>query len=99
MVFAGLLVQSDDLRGLGRVDGLDLVAGPDPLAADDEVIFPAQLAADFVDGGTHPARILAFGEIDERLVYEWSFMQANLCVDRSFNGCHERTSEIFDAGG
>jgi hypothetical protein len=26
-------------------------------------------------------------------------MQANLGVDRRFNGCHERTSEIFDAGG
>ena len=35
----------------------------------------------------------------KRLVYERSFMETNLCGNRSFNGCHERTSEIFDAGG
>jgi len=26
-------------------------------------------------------------------------VQACLGAGRSFNGCHERTSEIFDAGG
>ncbi len=99
VLLAGLLVQSDDLRGLGRIDGLDLVAGLDPLAANDEVVLPTQQCTHFLDGGAHLAGVLFAGEIDQRLVYERSFMQTNLCGDRSFNGCHERTSEIFDAGG
>ena len=99
MLLAGLLVQSDHLRGLGRIDGLDLVAGLDPLAADDQVVLAAQLAAHFLDGGAHLAGSLRLGEIGERLVYERPFMQACLWAGRSFNGCHECTSEIFDAGG
>jgi hypothetical protein len=39
------------------------------------------------------------GEISERFVYERTFVQTNLWAGGSFNGCHNRTSEIFDAGG
>ena len=55
VLLAGLLVNADQLRGLGGIDGLDLVAGPGPLAADDQVVLAAQLAAHFFDGGAHLA--------------------------------------------
>jgi hypothetical protein len=45
--FAGLLMNSDDLRRLRGIQRLDLVGGLDALAADDEVILAAELAADF----------------------------------------------------
>ena len=99
VLLAGFLVQADQLRGPGGIDGLDLVAGPGPLAADDQVVLAAQLAAHFFDGGAHLAGSRFLREIGERFVYERPFMQACLWAGRSFNGCHERTSEIFDAGG
>ena len=99
MFFAGLLMQSDNLRGFCRVDGLDLVFGLDPFAADDQVVFAAQLATNLLDRGAHLARILRLGEVGERLIYEGAFMQASLWAGRSFNGCHDCTSKIFDAGG
>ena len=42
---AGLLMKAHHLRRLRRIDGLDLVRGLDALAADDQVVLAAQLAA------------------------------------------------------
>jgi hypothetical protein len=57
------------------------------------------LSAHLLDRRPHPAGIFFPRKIGEGFVYERPFMQANLWADRSFNGCHKRTSEIFDAGG
>ncbi len=74
MVFAGFLVQADNLRRLGGIDGLDLVRGLDALAADDEVILASELGAHFFDGGAHLAGIFFLAEINQRLVDERAFM-------------------------
>ena len=56
--FAGLLMDSDNLRRLRGIQGLDLVGGLDALAADDEVILAAELSADSLDGGAHLAGVV-----------------------------------------
>ena len=63
VLFAGLLMEPDNLRWLRRVQRLDLVGCLDALAADDEVILAAQLAAHFRDRGAHAARIVLVAEI------------------------------------
>ena len=88
VLFAGLLVDAHDLRRLRRVQGLDLVGGLDALAADDQVILAAELAADFRDGGAHAAGILFVAEIIEGLGDEWSLMQGRSRPDGGFKRCH-----------
>ena len=74
MVFAGFLVQADNLRRLGGINGLDLVRGLDALAADDEVILASELGAHFLNGGAHLAGVFFLAEINQRLVHEQAFM-------------------------
>ncbi len=89
MLFARLLVDSDDLRGARGVQGLDLVGGFDALAADDEVILAAKLAAHSLDGGAHLAGVLFVAKIEEGLVDEWALM-GGCCArpDGGFGDCH-----------
>ncbi len=84
VVFAGFLVDADNLRGLRRVQRLDLVGGFDALAADDEVILAAELGADFGDGGTHLAGVLFVAEIVEGLGDEWALMKTGARPDGGF---------------
>ena len=65
--------------GLRRVQRLDLVGGLDALAADDEVVLAAQLAADFRDGGAHAARVFFVAEIEKGLGDKWS-VNAGSCA-------------------
>ena len=91
VLLAGLLVDADHFRRLGGIDGTDLVGGLDALAADDQVVLAAQLSAHFFDGGAHLAHVVFFGEIDERLILERAFVQADLQTRRGFHGGHRRS--------
>jgi hypothetical protein len=71
-------MDAHDLRRLRRIDGFDLLPGLDPLAAEDEVILAAQLAAHLVDRCPHLARVFFAAEINRRFVDKWAFMQADL---------------------
>jgi hypothetical protein len=66
VLFARLLMDSDYLRRLRRVQRFDLVRGLDALAADDEVILAAKLSANTFDGGAHFAGVVFVAEIVER---------------------------------
>ena len=77
-------MDADNLGRLRRIQRLDLVGGLDALAADDEVIFAAQLAANFGDGGAHAARVLFVAEIEKRLGHKRSWMQARARPDGGF---------------
>src|ERR1700686_4040786 len=72
----------------GGFGGTNLVGGLDALAADDQVVFAAELSAHFFDGGTHFADVIFFGEIDKGLVCECTLMKADLQTRRGFHGCH-----------
>src|SRR5579862_2480761 len=67
VIFVGFLMDADDLRGLRRIQRLDLVSRLDALAADDEVILAAKLSTDFGDGGAHAAGVFFVAEIIEGL--------------------------------
>ena len=67
---AGLLMNADDLGRIRRIDRDDLVRGADVLAADDQVVFAAQLGADFCDCFAHAANVLRLAIIGDRLVDE-----------------------------
>jgi hypothetical protein len=92
MLFAGLLVDSHDLRWTRGIQRLDFVGGLDALAADDEVIFAAELAADALDGGAHIARVFFAAEIVKRLVDERALVSGCARPDGGFEGCHGRNS-------
>ena len=53
MLRAGSLMDADDLRGAGRIDGNDFAFGPQALAADDQVVLAAELALDLGERGLH----------------------------------------------
>ena len=91
--FACFLVNADNFRRLRRIQRFDLVLRLNALAADDEIILAAQLAANLVDGSTHFAGIFFLAEIGERLIREWALMKANLWSCGGFNGCHKCTSK------
>jgi hypothetical protein len=63
-------MDSNYLRRLRGIQGLDFVGGLDALAADDQVILAPELAADSLDGGAHLAGVVFFREIEKRLVDE-----------------------------
>ena len=75
MLFAGLLMDADYLRWLRRIQRLDLVGSLDALAADDEVILAAKLAADALDGSAHLAGVVFLAEVEEGLVGERALME------------------------
>jgi hypothetical protein len=77
-------VDANNLRGLRRVQRLDLFSSPDALAADDEVILASELAADFGDGGAHATGILFVAEIVEGLGDKWSLMDGRARPDGGF---------------
>jgi len=91
VLLARFLVNANHFRGFGGIDGTDLVGGLAALAADDQIVLAAQLATHFFDGGAHLAHVLFFGEIDERLILERTFVQADLQTRRGFHGCHRRS--------
>src|SRR5215813_8433437 len=99
MFFAGLLVNPDDLRWLGGIEGLDLLRGLDVFAAQDEVVLAAQLAANFFDRRAHLAGVFFAAEINRRLVAEWAFVQTDLQARRGFHGCHKCTSRGVRVSG
>jgi hypothetical protein len=74
VLFAGLLMDSNYLRRLRGIQGLDFVGRLDALAADDEVILAAELSADSFDGGAHLARVVFFREIEKWFIDEWALM-------------------------
>ena len=82
---------SDGFAGLRD----DLLGGPDVLAADDQVVFAAQLRADFFDGVAHLAGVVFAAEINGWLVDERAFVQTDLQARGSFHGCHKCTSRGF----
>jgi hypothetical protein len=88
VLFAGLLVNADDLRRPRRIQRLDLVSRLNTLAADDEVILAAELSANALDGGAHLAGVFFLVEIVEGLVDEWSLMRGSARPDGGFEGCH-----------
>src|SRR5581483_9245644 len=92
MLFAGLLMQANQLRRLCRINGLNLVLRLDALSADDQVVLTAELAADFLDGSAHLARIFFLREIHHRFVDERPFVELNSRAAGGFNGCHKCTS-------
>src|SRR5580658_3172887 len=85
---ASPLVNSDDLRRLGGIDGTNLVGGLDAFAADNQVILAAELATHFFDRGAHLAHVLFFAEIDKRLILERTLMKAKLQTRWGFHSCH-----------
>ena len=91
LIFARFLVNANYFRRLGGIDGTNLVRGLDALAADDQVVFAAELSAHFFDGGAHFAHVLFFGEIDKRLVFERTFVKTNLQAGWGFHGGHSRS--------
>ena len=89
MLLAGFLMNADDLRRLRGIQRLDLVCGLDALAADDQIVFAAQLSANLGDGGAHVAGIFFVAEIEKRLGNEWGFVKISArWPDRSFGDCH-----------
>jgi len=84
VLFARLLVNSDDLRRPRGVQGLDLVGSFDALAADDEVILAAELAANSFDSGAHLARVVFVAEIVKGLVDKRALMGGRARPDGGF---------------
>jgi hypothetical protein len=76
VLFAGLLMDADNLRRLRRVQRLDLVGSPDALAADDRGRTRGPAGADFGDGGAHAAGVFFVAKIVKRLSNKWALMQA-----------------------
>jgi hypothetical protein len=59
------------------------------LAADDQIIFLAQLPANLGDGGAHAARDFVVAKIKKRLRSKRTFMQVRACwPDRGFGNRH-----------
>ncbi len=67
---AGLLVHSDDLRGPGRVQRLDLFRRTRPLSTDDELILVTEHVAHPGQRSLHGMHVCRVAEIDERFVAE-----------------------------
>jgi len=88
MILRRFLMNAYYLRGASRVHGRDLFLRFYTLAADDQVIFTAQLPAHFLDSGTHLSGVLFFAEVGQRFVDEWAFMKARLRTRGSFQCCH-----------
>src|SRR4029077_3588125 len=93
VLFSGFLMHANNLRRLSGIQRLDFVRRLNVLAADDEIVFTAQLAAEFVNRSEPFWRILFFAEIGERLIDEGALVKANLWSSGSFNGCHKCTSK------
>jgi hypothetical protein len=74
VLFAGLLMDADDLRRREGFSDLILSAGLDALAADDEVILAAELSAHAFDGGAHLAGVVFVAKIVKRFVDERALM-------------------------
>src|SRR5215469_3022712 len=81
---SGLLMDTDDFGGLGRVQRGDLVGGLDALAANDEVILAAKLAANFGDRGAHATGVFFIAEIEKGLGHKRSGMQRGAWPDGGF---------------
>jgi hypothetical protein len=82
-------MDSDDLRRLRGIQRLDLFGSLDALAADDEVILAAELAANALDGGAHLAGVVFVAEIVKGLVDKRALMGRGARPDGGFQGCHE----------
>src|SRR5690606_8744168 len=67
-LLVGLGNIADRLVHIGRVDGADLLFRPNPFAADDQVVLPAQLGPNGFQGLFKSPTVLFLGEIRERLV-------------------------------
>ena len=89
------LVESDNLRGFRRIQRPDLIRGLDALSTNDQVIFAPQLGAHFLNRSAHLAGIFWVAEINQRLVRERPFMQADLRASGGFNRCHRCTSRRY----
>src|SRR5260370_3658970 len=81
-------MDSDNLRGLRRIQRFDLSRSLNALAANDQVILAAELSADAFDGGAHLARALFLAEIVKRLVDEGALMGGCARPDGEFQGGH-----------
>ena len=88
VIFVRLLMDADNLRRLRRVQRLDFVRSPDPLAADDQVVLAAQLAAHLGNGGAHLARVIFVAKIEKRLRNERALMQTGTRPNGGFERCH-----------
>ena len=70
MLVVGALVDANDFRGVGRIDGEDFGGGAVALAADDQVVFAAEQGLDIGQGSFHEAPGVELVEVEERLVDE-----------------------------
>ena len=75
---SGFLVDADDLSGARGVQGANLVSGFEPLAADDQIVFMAQLTGDQLQRGLHPAGVFRELEINKRLIRKAALGRARL---------------------
>ena len=82
-------MQSDQLGGIGRIYGLNLVGRFYQASADDEVVFAAELATNLLDGSAHLARVFFLGKVGERLVDERSFMKRSFRLGWSLKCRHD----------
>ena len=67
---ASLVMYSNHLGRLRRIDRTVGVAGLDATSADDQVVFAAEFGTHLIEGGLHSAQILRVRPVDHGLVAE-----------------------------
>ncbi len=88
---ASLLVDAHHLRRPRRVAGLDFAVGSQAMAANDEVVFVAQVAGHQVQCGLHLAGVFRVLEVGKRLITELALGRARLNFSRKCHGCHSES--------
>ncbi len=62
VLFGRFLMEADEFGGAGGVERADLFAGAKAMASDDEIVFAAELGADFRDGRSLGAGVFFLAE-------------------------------------
>src|SRR6266542_4025359 len=91
--FAGLLMNSYNLRGPCRIERRNLICCPHAAAANNQVVLAAELAVNAVESATHFSGNLATAEISCGFIVKDRFMCMNMRMCRSFKSSHRRTSD------